>query len=190
MGKDVLIESVPSFNSRVGDVVFHGPNNSMILLGADRVSSVNSGFAGTTGAGSIHIVAGRKGEDISTKDSAFMYLSMKNDVDGNLGLGSIEFSSSGPSAAMVADHVRLVARKDIKISANGSYITLKSDGSIVIDGIIKLGTTAFESLILGETFSLIFAAHTHTTPVGVTSPPVPDPNFTARRHLSKKSKTE
>jgi len=58
--KLIQYEAVPRFKKRPGDVALEGSNNSLIVLGTDRVGSVNPNENENQGfAGSIDLVAGR-----------------------------------------------------------------------------------------------------------------------------------
>lgn len=56
--KFFTFEPVPRFKKRPGDFVLQGKNNSLIILGTDRIGSITSSL-GTTQAGCIDMVAGR-----------------------------------------------------------------------------------------------------------------------------------
>ncbi len=139
-----VIERVPvSFTRRGGDWVQEGGNNTLIVLGTDRAkpdgpATVDDGLgtveadSGGKGAGTIAAVVGRKdleGGNIDVSaDDAFVYLSMKTRVDENLGT-TFESSDTGPAAAVKADHVRLVFRKNLKVSATekATHVHLDDD---------------------------------------------------------------
>lgn len=192
MSYDVIVEDVPAFRKRVGDNVVAGSNNAMIVLGTDRPAGPGSGYGHVgaqddgKGAGTVHIVVGRAGSDPSfADDSAFIYVSMKTDVDANVGTTAIEGATIGSSAVIAkADSVRIVARKDLKIKVGRCYLTMKEDGSIVIDGEVKLGKNAAERLLKGETTVAWLLSHSHTCAVGPTSTPVqpfPQTGFSSRK---------
>jgi hypothetical protein len=181
MSYDHIVENVPDFVRRVGDRVMEGSNNVLMVLGTDRPSGLDSGLGhinsagGGKGTGTWHVVAGRSGEDPNfASDKSFIYLSMKTDVDVNLGLGSIEEATNAtPAVVLKSDSVRIVARKDLKISVGKAFIFMKSDGTIVLDGPnIRLGSGAVERLVKGDSFMALYNAHTHPTAVGPSGPPV------------------
>lgn len=180
MSKQTAEENVPQLKKRVGDAVLQGSNNAAVILGSDRVDSVDSGYGdvardGGKGAGSVTIVVGRVGSDLSSDDRATVIVSAKSDpVDGEPG---------SSSATVVADCVRVVARKDLTIVVGNATLTMKSDGSIVIDGQIKLGQAAVERLVKETFVTTTFATHLHMTPVGVSAQPTvpaPDSVFTSK----------
>ncbi len=183
MSRDMVFEDVPHLSRRVGDNVIANQNNSTIILGRDRFGSVQSGYGSSTSqnsgrsAGSIHAIVGRKGTDPSTADdAATLHISAMTDPDGQSGTETIGAVSKGvPAIVLRADCVRIVPRTDIKISVGRAYMTIGSDGRIVIDGEISLGAGAADRLIKGDTFAAIWASHVHPTPVGPSGPPPPLP---------------
>src|SRR5437867_538302 len=104
MSNEAVLEDVPEFVKRDGDTFLQGSNNTIIILGTDRPAGITSGLGhvaapnGGRGSGTIHLIAGRKGQDPSVLDKSYIYISMLSDPDGNLGTGAIEGTSSkGPS---------------------------------------------------------------------------------------------
>ncbi len=182
MSRDMVYEEVPRVSRRAGDNLVAGQNNSTILLGRDRMGSVDSGYGsrsndGGKGAGAMHLVVGRKTEDPSiADDSATVYLSAKSDPDsqaGTDGVGPVQKAKS--TAVMRADCVRIVPRTDFKLSVGKAFMTMSADGKIVIDGDVQLGKDASDRIIRGDAFSNVWGAHTHPTPTGVSGPPQPLP---------------
>lgn len=190
MSYDIIIEKVPAFARRVGDRVIEGSNNSIIVLGTDRTTDVNSGYL-TTEAGAIHIVVGRKGESFSPKDKAFMYMSMKSDPDKDLKLESSGDNAVAKSTiCMKADAVRIMARESLKVVVGKSYFKLLRDGTIVVEGKINLGAEAAEKLVK-ESFLPVYLKHTHsgvTVGQGVTGAVIP--TGSTEKFLTKKTKAE
>lgn len=188
MSYDIIKEDVPVFTKRVGDHVIHGSNNTVIVLGTDRAkngpATVDDGLGHIkaegkgTGAGAIHIIAGMKDKEDGNPDlkddKAYVYLSMKTEVDKNANLSSVE-GDGGKAAAFIAkaDCLRLVFRKDVKIcTEDGStYIHIKKD-QIVLEGNVKLGKGAQEKIIKGDAFKTFFMKHQHPTGVGPSGPPI------------------
>ena len=163
MSRDVVKEDVPHFLKRVGDRVIAGSNNTLIILGTDRTEGFETGLGhidasgGGRGTGTIHMIVGRSGNDPQLgTDRAYTYMSMKTNIDTNMGLDTVEGSLIEKSAFGVkADGVRIVARDDVKIISekSESYVVIKADGTIVIEGRdIKLGKTAFEKVIRGNSY--------------------------------------
>jgi uncharacterized protein involved in type VI secretion and phage assembly len=69
-----------------------------------------------------------------------------------------------------------------------SSIRFEQDGTVVVTAeAIKLGASAGEKVVLGDTFMSFFNQHTHPTGVGPSGPPVQP---MASSHLSAKVKTE
>lgn len=59
------------------------------------------------------------------------------------------------------------------INVNCANATVTSTGTSIVDGqTVKLGASATESVIKGDTFKQLFDAHEHPTPIGPTGPPV------------------
>jgi hypothetical protein len=178
----MVYEDVPHVSRRSGDSLLAGQNNSTIILGRDRVESVDSGYGslsnnGGKDAGAMHLVVGRKSTDPSVlKDSATLYLSSKSDPDEQADTSSVgKVMKSVSAAVMRADCVRIVPREDFKLSVGKSYITMTSDGKVVIDGDVQLGKDASERIIRGEAFAAVWASHVHPTAVGPSGPPQPLP---------------
>lgn len=196
MGYDIIREDVPGFRKRLGDRVIQGSNNTIIILGTDRAkpgpATIDDGIL-EKGAGTIHIIAGRAGEDPDMgSDASFLYVSQKTDADANLNLGSVEKKSPvGPALIGKSDDVRLVYRKILKVSiTDGSNYIYMDDGKVVIrtkgstltmdDGRIIVNSGKVElgdpngiqhPIILGDSFQTFFSTHTHPTPVGPSGPP-------------------
>ena len=182
MSKDMIYEDVPRFIRRTGDMVLANENNSTIILGRDRQRGVETGHGNSAGAGSIHMVVGRQGEDPDpVADDATLYISRKSDPDSFAdveGVGKPRSAKEKSSIVCRADCIRSVAREDYKLVVGRAYISVQSDGHIVIEGDISLGAGAAEK-ILRESFARdIYPTHTHLsaspgTPTGIVMQPVP-----------------
>lgn len=196
---------------RIGDWAQEGGNNTILIMGTDRAkagpATVDDGYGSQPGTGCIHMIAGRHdpaGNPDMSGDDAYVYLSRKTDVDGNLGLGSVVGSDSAIAAAVVkSDAVRVVGRKNIKIALDGggsyvyidgdqidiklgsSYVNIKSDKVTIDAGTIELGAGAADRIILGDTWMPIYNAHRHPTAVGPTGPVMPD-GMMQDTHLSQR----
>lgn len=181
MSRDMVYEVVPHVDRRAGDNLLAGQNNATILLGRDRMGSVDSGYgardSGGKDAGAIHAVVGRKTTDpVVLDDAATMYLSAKSDPDDQVGTGGVGNPQKAVSTVIVrADCVRIVPRTDFKISVGKAYLTMESNGSIVLDGEVQLGKDAAERIIRGDAFAQVWVTHNHPTPAGVSGPPQPLP---------------
>lgn len=156
-------EPVPRIVKNPGDLVLQGSNNSSIVLG----TSTSKG----NGKGAIDLVAGRTvtnqpvlnsrdyqeidkqqiaSNDAPTNfisDKSRLYITMQDDVDSAfaVNIDGIRGSGIGSAAVVKSDQIRLIARKDIKITVGdtGAGIVIKSNGEIVIipaaSSVIKLG---------------------------------------------------
>lgn len=185
MSRDMVYEDVPPVSRRVGDNVVAGQNNATIILGRDRFGAVDSGYGslqndGGKGAGAMHLTVGRVKEDPSVfDDAASIYLSAKTDVDGQAGTHAIGRESTAvPAIILRADCVRIVPRADFKLSVGRAYITVSSDGSVVVEGDVQLGAGAAERIIRGDAFKEFWSSpgHQHPTPSGLSGPPQPMPD--------------
>ncbi len=172
----MVYEDVPRVSRRAGDNVIAGQSNSTILLGRDRLGPVDSGYGTGKGAGAIHLVVGRKQEDPQIEsDAATVYVSAKTDPDKQATTTSVgKFDDKGKSGVILrADCVRINARTSFKMSVGKAYMTMSSDGHIVIDGDIQLGEGAADRIIRGDAFAKYWSGpgHTHPTPSGLSGPP-------------------
>ena len=181
-------ESVPRYPVHNADFSLQGSNNSLIVLGSSATlggKSVKSGM--------IDIVAGRgqgiltkptaefqnvraytevdktaklnpnEGNLDLTSDLSRIHVSMNINADAMFGIEENEDSEDGPSIVLKTDHIRLLARKDMKIivgsSDDPSSIILKSNGDIIItpssSGIIKLGGEDATGAILATVDSFV-----------------------------------
>jgi|15BtaG_2_1085339.scaffolds.fasta_scaffold04773_4 hypothetical protein len=105
----------------------HNKKDSWIVLGRDRTCSKASGYggAGHTGAHMIDLVVGRnkrlKGNPSFMRDAARIYISQKTDSDLNFECseGHVGLSKQRSGIGMMADDVRITARKGIKLITQG-----------------------------------------------------------------------
>jgi hypothetical protein len=152
MNNQRIREVFPQHQRASCEVMYSGHNNSYICLGRDREASLASGYGGKgqTHCGMIDLVAGKAGAEVnddgiigppSTKesrgpnfftDSARVYISQRCDIDNYFGLaqgseqrrqpgGKLE-SVSRSGIGIKADHVRLHARRHIKIVSGRASI--------------------------------------------------------------------
>ncbi len=183
MSRDMVYEDVPRLNRRVGDNLIAGANNATILLGRDRLGSVDSGYGSVTGqgkgqsAGAIHMIVGRAGEDPSIdSDKATVYVSAKSDPDDAAGTSNIGSARTEQSGIILrADCTRISNRVDFKISVGRAYLTMDKSGAITIEGDVSLGEGAAERIIRGESFAAFWNTVTVPTPMGPSGPPPPLP---------------
>lgn len=173
MAGEILLEDVPLFKRRAGDVTLAGRNNALIVLGRDRDGDVASGFGAEAGTGSATVVVGLQSEDPSiVDDSATLYLSMKSDPTGL----DVSLSGVGSVAVVRADRIVLSSREQTVIKVGAATLTLMADGSVIIEGDVSLGRDASDRL-LKEPFATWAANHIHPDPAsGFTGKPtIPPP---------------
>lgn len=199
-------EDVPPFVRRVGDSVLQGSNNTIIVLGTDRArrgpATVGDGLGhasapgGGKSAGAIHIIAGRSdpaGNPDMSSDRSFFYLSMRCRIDDALDLASVGASGDPSSAAALkADAVRVVCRRDVKISVDGgsSYIVLTRDGILLEGARIELGKGAGKHLVRYEDLQVLFDGHKHPTAFGPSGVPIPPNAKTMEPQLATRAPNE
>jgi hypothetical protein len=194
LSPEFTVEPVPKFKARVGDRTIEGSNNTIIILGRDRSTSVESGQI--LGAGSVDVVVGRSGEDLDPEsDKSRIVVSMNTDADGdfNISVGP----PAGPKASIVAksDEIRVIGRSGIKIIVEGGDVHVEGKN-------IFLGKDAAESVMKGNAFNTlwkkimsIIATHGHPLPPNSPSPALaqlatPNADLEVNNVLSKKTKTE
>lgn len=167
-----LTEPVPIFNKASSDNIIEGKNNTFITLGRDRPSTLESGYggAGFDKSGAIDIVAGRcspfaresddKQEQVLVDnsiefDAARITISQTTNVDTNFNISNRNcFPSDAESAiAAKADHLRMIARKSLRLvtgtdkyDSNGNLIS-KLQGIELIAG---NDDRDLQSLVKGE----------------------------------------
>jgi hypothetical protein len=184
MSKDMVYEEVPQLDRRAGDNVLAGMNNSTILLGRDRLGSTSSGYGDETGSGAIHLMVGRVGRDPSPKDDkATVFVSAKTDPDKVSQTIGLEDEDTGVSGVVLrGDCLRFSARTSLKVSVGRSSMTFRKDGSVTIEGSIKLGSSAVQKTIMADEFSRFWNTISIPTPAGPSGPPPPIPSsvFTSK----------
>ena len=119
-------EVVAVFDKAACELVYN-KKDSWIVLGRDRTCSKASGYggAGHTGAHMIDLVVGRnqrlKGNPSFMRDAARIYISQKTDSDLNFecSVGHVGLSKQRSGIGMLADDIRMVARKGIKLITQG-----------------------------------------------------------------------
>lgn len=131
-----LNETIPNYNFAPCENVIEGKNNTSIVLGRDRPSTVLSGYGGmgVDRSGAIDLVAGRTsaiirethdGEKIFTDpsipfDAARITITQRTDVDDNHYLPNGKNGNRKNRSAIIvkADNIRIVAREGIKLVCN------------------------------------------------------------------------
>ena len=125
---DYIPEKIPVWDLAAAEEIMGGEkSNAFIIIGRDRPCSKASGEGGqgSTGAGSIHLVAGLnnelKGNPSFSADAATIHLSQLTDIDKNFGLceGIVGSKSQRSGIGIKADGVRIVAREGIKLITSG-----------------------------------------------------------------------
>lgn len=205
MSSENIKEKAFKFTKRVGDVAFHGSNNNVIILGTDRAANGPAGLGDGLGhskaddkgkgTSTVHIIAGRNGEDPNLKDdSSYLYLSQKTKADSNLNIKGIEpDGDSKPAAILKSDCVRIISRESTKLVTGNDekhFIRLDSKKIVIKMGdkteieiddsssTVKINSEKF--LLTGKNrdpwdtlFEKLIAAiqdHDHITPTGPSSP--------------------
>jgi len=179
MSREIVREEVPPISRRMGELVLAGANNSALILGRDRVTTVDTGYGsvdsdfGGRRSGSAHLVVGRSSQDPDVRDdSASVYISMKTDPDDLVGTDNFGVAQVGVSAVILrGDCIRITARRDFKLSVGSSYLLIEDDRVTVESQNIRLGRDAIKSILLGEDFAALYSTHTHPYSNGVTGPP-------------------
>lgn len=183
MSYDIIQENVPPIKKRMGDFLISSYNNSTILLGRDRITNVETGYGTTAtenkgvGAASIHMVVGRKTNDLSFNDDrSSFYMSAMNDPDTNADINFGDNQKKVSAICMKADCTRIVSRKDFKISVGNSYIIINND-KIELHGNVVAGQNQSERTIKADSFAAFWSTITIATPSGPSSPPPPIPDY-------------
>jgi hypothetical protein len=133
VSEDFTQEEVPEYVPRVGDRVINGSNNSRIVLGRDRKNASKNDGA-TDEAGTIDLFAGKAvdGNHDSEQDgTSRIYISMKTDIDDNLG-SDADFDAQQGKTEVAAigiksEEDRIVAKENAKIvvgGGDGSQVTI------------------------------------------------------------------
>ena len=167
-------ESVPKFTARIGDRVLEGSNNTLIVLGRDRIDTVASGEKEK--AGTIHIVVGRQKEEELDIENDFstIIVSMNTDIDSNVKTDSVGTAvSKTPAIGIRSDEIRIIARKGMKIVVEGGDITL--DAKTVFLGKDASDTVAQVNKVKAELDAIknVFNTHIHTTTATIGPTAVP-----------------
>jgi hypothetical protein len=171
-----LVEPLPNYARAQCEKVIEGQNNTYIVLGRDRPSTLMSGYGGKghTSCGTIDIVAGRgmpfirsqtypggAPSPIKTNPSPFfdaskIYISQKTDIDANFRLadGTVGISRGKAAIAIKSDAVRILAREGIKIVTGVDRINSRGAELISVGGIDLIAGNndkGLEPLVKGHT---------------------------------------
>jgi hypothetical protein len=172
--EEFVVEPVPLFESRVGDRVMRGSNNTTIVMGRDRKNATKDD-GHKEESGTIDLFAGKATDDGNLDSdqpgTSRLYISMKTDIDENLGAGA-DFDGPGDQTEVAAigmksDEIRIVAKENAKIvvgGGDGSQVTIvmgtdgklqieaKNEVTIKCDKINLGGENLTEPVVLGMTF--------------------------------------
>ncbi len=135
----MIIESIARFIRRVGEIVVaEGRNGARIVVGTDRQSDVRSGYGDgdkpNPNAGAIDLVVGPVSGDMNfDQDKSRIYLSSMTDPDKYAGIAKGKEEVQAPGAIIISDHIRIRARKSIKISNGKVSILFNEDGSVDVE---------------------------------------------------------
>lgn len=157
------------FNNSVAEKVFKGENNTWIVLGRDRSSTLSSGFGGKghSKSGAIDIVVGRvsalDGNKLQNKkvnpsfaaDAARIYISQKTNIDEYMMIGKVNKLNSGPCSAIgiKADDIRLIARNSMKLVTRTDSLLSNNKIPYETMGIQLIANndeTSLQPLVLGK----------------------------------------
>lgn len=133
------IEEIPNYNASSDEKVINN-GNAWITLGRDRPVGFSSGYggAGNSRSAAIDLCVGRQGVNPDSNnfvennfgtlsynkkpgDAARIYISQRADIDEYFGLseGSQGLSRAKAAIGMMADDIRIVARRGIKLVTGG-----------------------------------------------------------------------
>jgi len=156
--ENFVVEDVPRYKFRVGDRIIEGSNNTIIVLGRDRVSDVDSGEK--ENAGSVDIIVGRQGEDLNLlDDKSRIYVSSNTDADTNFEVNSGTPAGPGAYVVVKSDEIRVIGRSGIKIIVEGGSARISAPEIVFESNDIKIGgDDASEPLVLGNRFIQAFTA--------------------------------
>lgn len=159
------------FEARVGDKVYEGSNNTIIVIGRDRPTNKSSGLK--NGVGSIDIVAGRAKADAfdPANDKSKIGVYSKTNIDTNFNISVGPKQDGIPTVLVKSDAIRVIARKGTKIIVEGGDLYLEGSN-------IFLGDKATESVIQGNLFNtlwkkLLNVIATHNHPSAIPNAPSP-----------------
>lgn len=150
-------------------------DNSYIVIGKDKPSSISSGYGGfgDSKSSNIDIVVGRISPVSNTEDellyvnsnftldAARIYISQKTDVDTNFGLvdGKVGNAKAKSAIALKADGLRFIAREGIKLVTktdpnNSAGVEISEHSGI--DLIANNDDSKLQPMVLGENVVNLF----------------------------------
>lgn len=169
------LEPVPTFVPCAGEKVVAQNGNAFIVMGRDRPVGCGSGYGSqpVSRASAIDIVVGRQGHAPNSQqivennfgtlsynnrpgDAARIYISQKTDVDENFGIkqGKVGFSKEKAAIGLIADDVRVIARRGIKLVTGGpkQSDSLNKPTNAVLGVDIMAGNLSFTSKKTGRPY--------------------------------------
>lgn len=194
LSPEFVKEDVPNFIARVGDRTLEGSNNTLISLGRDRPSKIDSGQK--EGAGTIDIVSGRsntEGDLDLESDLSRIYITSKSDTDKNFNIKAGSAVNGTAAIVCKSDEIRIVARSGTKIIVEKGDVYIKNDGKVTVETTGKVDIKAAGVNVGGEDSpaalgdkvveildSLINAFMTHDSHVTPLGPSGPSPTALAK----------
>jgi len=149
-----VTEVVPPFTARPGDRVIEGSNNTIIIMGRDRPTDVESGERGA-GTGAIQLVAGRTDdEDLnSDTDESMIYICRKSkNIDEDLGTKDVGDETVSVAAIGVkSNEIRIVARDGMKIVVVGNNLDIKTGKNLNLETGADLDVKVLAKTIVDST---------------------------------------
>jgi len=107
-------------------------------------------------------------------------ITAQDEGTGNISINLTGSSDNGNLNVTINGNVQLNAQKDVTIESSqvinieaADQVNVAGDSKVVIDSpAIELGENATESLVKGDSWKVLFQAHTHPTPAGPSGMPV------------------
>ena len=135
----MIIEAITRITKRLSDVVIHGRNKAMILVGTDRKDTTNSGYGdggeNEVDSAAIDIVVGYDADQVDpnlTADKSRIYLSEMSDPDDYFDVSVGDAVQAEPCLVGISDNVYLKSRSKIKILNGNVSILINENGEIEI----------------------------------------------------------
>lgn len=103
---------------------------------------------------------------VTNQTGSFIFLDAK---EGN----ATFMEQHGHVMTMTADGIALINKEGSALQMVGATVSVQAENILLPGKVIGLGDKATEPTILGNTFAIMYNAHTHPTPMGPSGPPVP-----------------
>lgn len=150
----MILEAIRRIRKRMGDVVFHGRNKAMILIGTDRKNSITSGY-GEDGeddidSAVIDLVVGFPADSQNPdypNDKSRIYIAEKTDPDDYFGIEKGASVEGEPSIIQTSDNLYLKSRKKVKILNGNVSILIDEDGNLIIEASNEISIKCGESSV-------------------------------------------